>query len=217
MSHAPTDTLNRRHQAVRRELESRGLDALVVTALPNILYLTNFTGSSAILVVTATRLAFITDFRYVTALSSTQGTPYECPALDLVVVEGSYDGTLAGVLTSGPVMRTVSRPRFVGEPPPLARELMALFGAPSSSLWNSSSRDCACARTTMKSRRRARPAACRRGRDGGAGGPAGPTEQDPPWPSTGGSVRPLNARRLIPLWPAGRTPPSCTPAQRANH
>ena len=44
------------------------LDALVVTSLPNILYLTNFTGSSAIVVITADRLHFITDFRYVTAI-----------------------------------------------------------------------------------------------------------------------------------------------------
>jgi len=40
------------HDYLRKAIAARGLDALVVTALPNILYLTNFTGSSAIAVVT---------------------------------------------------------------------------------------------------------------------------------------------------------------------
>ena len=53
MSHAPSATLNRRHQPVRRRARrATQLDALVVTSLPNILYLTNFTGSAAIVVLT---------------------------------------------------------------------------------------------------------------------------------------------------------------------
>ena len=47
MPQAPTVTLNARHQSVRRALVELSLDALVVTALPNVLYLTNFGGSSA--------------------------------------------------------------------------------------------------------------------------------------------------------------------------
>ena len=53
MSHAPSAALSRRHQRVRAALAAQSLDALVVTSLPNILYLTNFTGSSAIVVLTA--------------------------------------------------------------------------------------------------------------------------------------------------------------------
>jgi Xaa-Pro aminopeptidase len=100
MSHAPSAALSRRHQTIRREMETRGLDALVVTSLPNILYLTNFTGTSAIVVVTANRLMFVTDFRYVTAVSDASGTPHECPGLELVTVDGSYDATLAAVISS---------------------------------------------------------------------------------------------------------------------
>lgn len=103
MSHAPSRALKRRHYAIRQELAARQLDALVVTSLPNILYLTNFTGSSAIVVLTADRLRFITDFRYVTAVEGSRGSAYECPDLDLVVVEGSYDATLvATVAALGP-------------------------------------------------------------------------------------------------------------------
>jgi len=98
MSHAPTAALSVRHDYLREAIAARGLDALVVTALPNILYLTNFTGSSAIAVVTPDRLYFITDFRYVTVMADARGTPHECPGLELVTVEGSYDVTLAAVL-----------------------------------------------------------------------------------------------------------------------
>jgi Xaa-Pro aminopeptidase len=105
MSHAPAEALSRRHQIVRDACAARSLDALVVTSLPNILYLTNFTGSAAIVVLTADRLHFITDFRYVTALSAARGTPHDCPGLELVTVDASYDGTLKALLQSMPSAR----------------------------------------------------------------------------------------------------------------
>src|SRR5262249_17289550 len=86
-------------------LTAHGIDALVVTTLPNVLYLTNFTGSSAIAVVTRDELYFLTDFRYLTALEEAHGTPHECPGLQLVSVKGSYDQTLAGLLSALPVRR----------------------------------------------------------------------------------------------------------------
>jgi Xaa-Pro aminopeptidase len=98
MSHAPTDLLDRRHQAIRQTLAARQIDALLVTSLPNVLYLTNFKGSSAAVLLTAERLMFITDFRYITAIEATRGTPWECPALDLVRVDQSYDETVATTL-----------------------------------------------------------------------------------------------------------------------
>src|SRR5207247_2382932 len=91
MSHAKTDTLKRRHQAVRASLADQNLDALVVTSLPNILYLTNFTGSSAIVIVTGDRLELLTDFRYVTAVREFQR---EGADLELTTVEGAYDAML---------------------------------------------------------------------------------------------------------------------------
>ena len=100
MSHATSVALERRHQTVRDALDARSLDAAVLTSLPNILYLTNFTGSAAIVVVTANRLCFLTDFRYVTAIADTEGTAHQCPNLELVTVEGSYDATLAELLAS---------------------------------------------------------------------------------------------------------------------
>jgi Xaa-Pro aminopeptidase len=100
MSHAPSATLKQRHKAVRDACARDRVDALIVTSRSNILYLTNFTGSSAIVVLTPDRLHFITDFRYVTAVEGLQQSPQACPDLQLTVVNGAYDATLVTLLTS---------------------------------------------------------------------------------------------------------------------
>jgi Xaa-Pro aminopeptidase len=100
MSHAPSDALRVRHHALRTVLAASGLEALLVASLPNVLYLTNFTGSSALVLLTASQLYFLTDFRYVTAISERRATPYACPDLELVVAEGSYDAALATLVKS---------------------------------------------------------------------------------------------------------------------
>lgn len=105
MSHAPSAALERRHRTIRRAVADLGLDALVVTSLPNILYLTNFTGSSAIAVVTPDRIQFLTDFRYLTTVAALQRSAAACPELEVVRVEGSYDSALAGVLAADPGRR----------------------------------------------------------------------------------------------------------------
>src|SRR5262245_2952423 len=97
MSHAPIDALRRRHATLRTALAGQNLDALVVTSLPNILYLSNFAGSSAILIVTADRVEILTDFRYITAVGALQR---ENPDLMLTVVDGSYDATLVQRLSA---------------------------------------------------------------------------------------------------------------------
>jgi Xaa-Pro aminopeptidase len=60
----PPDRRAERQAAVRVALEEEGLDALLVTHLPNIRYLTGFTGSAALLVVRPDGTTLITDFRY---------------------------------------------------------------------------------------------------------------------------------------------------------
>jgi Xaa-Pro aminopeptidase len=102
MSHAPAAALERRHATIRSALVEQQLDALVVTSLPNILYLSNFTGSSAIAVVTADRFELLTDFRYVTVVKTLQR---ELAALNLTTVDGSYDAALVRRLAALPVKR----------------------------------------------------------------------------------------------------------------
>jgi Xaa-Pro aminopeptidase len=115
MSHAPSAAIEQRHRTVRDALAAQSLDAAVLTSLPNILYLTNFTGSAAVAVVTADRLYFLTDFRYYTAITDSHGTAHQCPNLELVKIEGSYDATLAELLASlspSPASRTAMRIGF---------------------------------------------------------------------------------------------------------
>ncbi|GAC1416205.1 MAG: Xaa-Pro dipeptidase [Gemmatimonadaceae bacterium] len=50
--------------ALRDALTDAHIDALVLTSLPNVRYLTGFSGSSALVLVTERDLHFITDFRY---------------------------------------------------------------------------------------------------------------------------------------------------------
>ena len=100
MAHAQTDVLADRHVRLRQALVDRDLDAIVVTHLPNVFYLTNFVGSSAIAVMTRNALLFITDFRYVTAVETSWASPSGCPNASLVVVRTSYDETLVEVLRS---------------------------------------------------------------------------------------------------------------------
>lgn len=49
---------------LRQEMEAAGLDAFLVTHLPNVFYLSGFTGSAAVLVITRSRLTLFTDTRY---------------------------------------------------------------------------------------------------------------------------------------------------------
>ncbi len=54
----------RRQQHIRLGLKESGLDALLVTHLPNIRYLCGFTGSAGVLAIADRRAAFFTDGRY---------------------------------------------------------------------------------------------------------------------------------------------------------
>ena len=85
--------------------------------------MTNFKGSAEVVVLTADRLDFITDFRYVSAVEATRGTAWDCPGLNVIRVDTSYDETLAAVVARMPGARvgfeaanlTVSRHRWLGE------------------------------------------------------------------------------------------------------
>ena len=83
-------------------MTTKQLDALVITSLPNILYLTNFTGTAAIVVLTMDRLYFVTDSRYVTVVTDAAATAAACPGLDLVAVESTYDAAVVELLAKVP-------------------------------------------------------------------------------------------------------------------
>ncbi|MBI2832914.1 MAG: M24 family metallopeptidase [Acidobacteria bacterium] len=98
MGLAPRGYLAARLGRVREELAARSVDALVVTSLSNIFYLTNFGGTSAALIVGADRLYLITDFRYMAAAESLLGGDSGAPGAELVPVPSTYDETIAATI-----------------------------------------------------------------------------------------------------------------------
>ncbi|MCX6539668.1 MAG: Xaa-Pro peptidase family protein [Acidobacteria bacterium] len=103
MPNLTADLLQARHERVRRTFDTDRLDALVVTHLPNVRYLTGFDGSAAIAVLTRDELVFITDGRYVTAVR--ESVAPTCPAFRLVPVDPTYDATLVGVIDQTRLLR----------------------------------------------------------------------------------------------------------------
>ena len=90
----PPETVASRLSRVREA--ARGLDALVVTHLPNVQYLTGFTGSAGAVIVLPRACLLVVDFRYVTAGHALTGS------LDglvtLLTFERSYDEALVDIL-----------------------------------------------------------------------------------------------------------------------
>jgi Xaa-Pro aminopeptidase len=89
----------------RDALRTLAIDALVVSHLPNIRYLTGFTGTAGLVVITAGECLLIVDFRYRTAARALLETHEEPSQVRLVVAEQSYDETLASVLSDSGARR----------------------------------------------------------------------------------------------------------------
>ncbi len=67
------DRREARQAVLWQRLSAQGLNALLVQSLPNIRYLTGFTGTSALLLVRAQESVLISDFRYATQASREAG------------------------------------------------------------------------------------------------------------------------------------------------
>src|SRR6185295_18890155 len=67
------DPRPRRLSALAEGLTGAHVDGLLVTSLPNIRYLTGFSGTSALLFVSARDVVLITDFRYQTQITHEVG------------------------------------------------------------------------------------------------------------------------------------------------
>lgn len=92
--------LSHRHSRLADLLTTQTLDALVVTTLANIRYLTGFAGTAGLLIVTPARLYLLVDFRYSAAVSALISDGVAPPSLELVPLEAStgYDRRLAALL-----------------------------------------------------------------------------------------------------------------------
>ena len=95
-----SDRREGRQTALRRLLADQGLDAFLTTHGPNVRYLTGFTGSAALLLVTAERAVLITDFRYAEQAPEETG-----PSADVVVERNDLWESLRKLVESGPRLR----------------------------------------------------------------------------------------------------------------
>jgi Xaa-Pro aminopeptidase len=86
-----------RVRTLQADLGGAQLDALVVTHLPNLRYVTGFSGTAGAAVLTPGQCVLIVDFRYATSARELIATQPD-GLMDLVIVEGTYDDTLADVL-----------------------------------------------------------------------------------------------------------------------
>src|SRR5262245_37548847 len=83
---APAPLRLARHAGLRALVLDAGLDALLVTSLPNVAYLTGLFASAAGVVITPDRIWLITDGRY---LGIAQELVADIPGLDLVITPAS--------------------------------------------------------------------------------------------------------------------------------
>ncbi|MDQ3347446.1 MAG: Xaa-Pro peptidase family protein [Acidobacteriota bacterium] len=93
-----------RVQRLREDLRNAGLDALLVTHPPNIRYLTGFSGTAGVLVVTAARCLLIADFRYAAAARELSAARAD-GAIELVVPDRGYDEAIVSALRTGGTAR----------------------------------------------------------------------------------------------------------------
>lgn len=90
----PVDPLDRRSR-IHERMAGAGVDAMLVTSLPNIRYLSGFSGSSGLLVLGATEDVFLTDFRYETQVAGEVD-----PALDVRIVNEDLLKTARALLAA---------------------------------------------------------------------------------------------------------------------
>lgn len=120
MRHPPPDLLAARARRLASDAAAESIDALIVTTLPNVAYLTGFFASAAALVVTPDALHLIGDGRYTEGLAA---RALDYPAIRPVHLQpgASYDEAIVEVLQPLRGMRvgieashlTVRRHRFL--------------------------------------------------------------------------------------------------------
>ncbi|SFD55797.1 Xaa-Pro peptidase family protein [Bacillus sp. UNCCL81] len=76
---------------LREALIEKGLDALLVTSTYNRRYMTNFTGSAGVALITQDKALFITDFRYIEQATS------QCEGYEIAKHEGSIPAEVAAL------------------------------------------------------------------------------------------------------------------------
>src|SRR4029078_10065829 len=101
LSALPVMDVAGRADRLRPALAAAGVDALLVTHLPNVRYLTGFTGSSAMLLVTDDALVFTSDGRYRTQAGEQLGAACVDARIEIGATVAQQREALAAALASG--------------------------------------------------------------------------------------------------------------------
>jgi Xaa-Pro aminopeptidase len=86
-----------RIERVRADVHAASLDAFVVTHLPNVRYLTGFTGTAGAVVLLADKCVLMVDFRYVTAAQALVAS-LQTGAIVVETVPHTYDAAIVDLL-----------------------------------------------------------------------------------------------------------------------
>ena len=101
-----TDMLDARSSRLRDVVRGSNVDAVIISNLSNLLYLTNLRASAGILVVGMDQnLRLLLDFRYLTAAGALINERNAPSGLEIIPVTGSYEETLIDILDRMSVMR----------------------------------------------------------------------------------------------------------------
>ena len=101
-----TDVLDARSSRLRDTVRGSNIDAVIISDLSNLLYLTNLRASAGILVVGMDRsLRLLLDFRYLTAAAALINKRSAPSGLEIVPVTGSYEEALVDILNRMSVTR----------------------------------------------------------------------------------------------------------------
>jgi len=84
---------------LRTALPEAGADALIVSQPENRAYLSGFTGSAGVLLISADRTLIATDFRYFEQVGQ------ECPDFELVPIEGDFSRVMHDLVARGAARR----------------------------------------------------------------------------------------------------------------
>lgn len=96
---AAASQFSTRLQAAWERTKQHSCDALLVTHLPNVAYLTGLRASAAAVVLGREGVSLITDSRYITTAQAVAKKQVEPPKVEVVQVRASYDEALSEVLS----------------------------------------------------------------------------------------------------------------------
>lgn len=94
MKDLKADAINKRIKQFRSKLAANSIDCALVLKRENYIYLSGFTGTSAVLLITQKEAYLITDFRYV------EQAKHEAPLFQVVKYQGSLKAAISDLLTN---------------------------------------------------------------------------------------------------------------------